>query len=116
MIKIKSQAELSKAIKEEAKNQGFDLVRIAVLPASERLQLRNAALQRWLNKNHHADMKWMEAPKRQNIESMLEGVKSILSVGLNYYVKKDRAPNSLSIARYAWGKDYHKVLQKRLNH
>ena len=47
---------------------------------------------------------------------LLEGVKSILVVGLNYFtVPKKESPNRLLIGRYAWGNDYHKVIEKRLN-
>ena len=45
---------------------------------------------------------------------MLQGVQSVLAVGLNYYVDTDRTPKDLSIARYGWGKDYHKIIKGRL--
>ena len=109
-----SQKKLSEELKAEAKNLGFNLVGIATVPESSRIKLRTAALQRWLNAGHQAGMKWMEAPRRQNIESLLKGVKSVLAVGLNYYIETDKKPNTLSIARYSWGNDYHKVLTKRL--
>ncbi len=111
---LEKQNELSKSLKSEAKRQGFNPVGIAKLPGSERIQMRTSALQRWLSAEYHGNMKWMEAPRRQNVESLLEGAKSILAVGLNYYVDINRAPGSLSIARYAWGVDYHKILEKRL--
>ncbi len=114
--KIQNQLELSQELKKAAIKQGFNLVGIARVPGSERIELRTAALQRWLNAGHQGEMKWMEAPRRQNIETLLEGVKSILSVGLNYYVKKEKNPKALSIARYAWGKDYHKIINKKLKH
>ena len=59
-------------------------------------------------------MEWMNNPRRKNIENMLEGVQSVLAVGLNYYVDTDRAPTDISIARYGWGKDYHKIIEKKL--
>ena len=114
MRRIRTQFELSKKLKKEAIKQGFDLVGIASVPGSERIQLRTRALQRWLKQGYQAEMKWMSAPRRQEIDTLLEGVNSVLSVGLNYYVKKERKPFALSIARYAWGQDYHKVIEKRL--
>jgi len=57
-------------------------------------------LERWLQAGHQAKMEWMKNPKRKNIENILEGVKSILAVGLNYYVDTDRPPKDISIARY----------------
>ena len=45
---------------------------------------------------------------------MLKGVKSVLAVGLNYYIDTDKTPKDISIARYGWGEDYHKVIEKKL--
>ncbi len=114
MSKIKSQNELSKELKLEAAKLGFDPVGIARIPGSERIQLRTDALQRWLNAKHQADMGWMEAPRRKNINTLLDGVTSLLAVGLNYYTSHKQNPGTLSIARYAWGKDYHKTIEKKL--
>ena len=108
------QNQLSRELKEEALRQGFNPVGIAKVPGSERLQMRTAALQRWLQEGNQADMEWMASPRRNKVENLLEGVNSILAVGLNYYVKQNRSENSLSIARYAWGRDYHRVVNQRL--
>tara|TARA_Y100001968_G_C19400356_1_gene740661 strand:- start:594 stop:1541 length:948 start_codon:yes stop_codon:yes gene_type:complete len=112
--KIDSKILLSQKLKAKALREGFSTAGIASIPGSSRIKLRTAALQRWLKAGNHADMNWMKAERRNNIESLLEGVSSILAVGLNYYVNKEKKPNSLSIARYAWGKDYHKTIEKRL--
>ncbi len=94
--------------------QGFNPVGIARIPGSSRLRLRNAALERWLNEGHQADMDWMKAPARKQIKDLLEGVNSLLAVGLNYYVDSRKQQGSLSIGKYAWGEDYHTVVRKRL--
>tara|TARA_Y100001968_G_scaffold332683_1_gene391799 strand:+ start:1610 stop:2545 length:936 start_codon:yes stop_codon:yes gene_type:complete len=109
-----SQETLSEKLKKEAKKLGFSAVGIARVPGSTRIKLRTSALQRWLKAGHQADMLWMEAPRRKNIETLLEGVKSVIAVGLNYYVKTKEKPKELSIARYGWGKDYHKLIEKKL--
>ncbi|HGY5538184.1 MAG TPA: QueG-associated DUF1730 domain-containing protein, partial [Prochlorococcus sp.] len=115
VVKISlSQNQLSNELKEQAKSQGFDPVGIAQFPGSNRIQLRTAALQRWLKAGHHADMGWMEAPKRQHANELLEGMTSLLAVGLNYFVNTQRSPGSLLVARYAWGRDYHRVVEQRL--
>ena len=116
MRRIKSQKELTEKLKKEAIKQGFNPVGIARIPGSEQIQLRTAALQRWLEAGHQGQMNWMAAPRRQKVESLLEGVTSLLSVGLNYYVPAKKHPQALSIGRYAWGKDYHKIIEKRLKH
>jgi len=114
VISRANQDQLSTDLKKTAQAQGFEPVGIARIPGSDRLQLRTSSLQRWLHAGHQADMGWMAAPRRQNAEHLLEGVTSVLAVGLNYYVDAQQKPESLSIARYAWGRDYHKVIDQRL--
>ncbi len=111
----KTAIELSNALKKEAEKKGFFPVGIATLPGSERMRLRTDSLERWLEGGNHADMEWMRAPARLEIEKLLEGVQSVLVVGLNYFTEPEkRNPNRLLIAKYAWGNDYHKVIEKRL--
>ncbi|KZR61178.1 tRNA epoxyqueuosine(34) reductase QueG [Prochlorococcus sp. MIT 1306] len=109
-----NQDQLSYELKEQAKKQGFDPVGIARFPGSDRLQLRSAALQRWLKAGHQADMAWMASSQRQQADQLLEGMTSLLAVGLNYFVNVQRAPGKLLVARYAWGRDYHRVIKQRL--
>ncbi len=111
---LTAQEQLSINLKKEANKQGFDPVGIARIPGSHRIQLRNAALQRWLEAGNQADMKWMETSTRQDIKQLLDGVQSILAVGLNYYVNIKRPNESLNIARYGWGRDYHRIIKQRL--
>ena len=73
--------EISKKLKERAIFEGFTVAGIASIPGSSRVKLRTSALERWLSNNYHAEMKWMEAEKRKNINSLFEDAKSVLSVG-----------------------------------
>jgi len=86
---------------------------IASIPGSSRIKLRTNALERWLSNNHHADMKWMEAERRKNIESLLENAKSVLSVGFNY-INSHESKNFLKVGKFSQGEDYHKVIYKKL--
>ena len=81
---LPNKKEISKKIKEIAISEGFTICGIASIPGSSRLQLRTNALNRWLSNNYHSEMKWMEAERRKNINSLLEGAKSVLSVGFAY--------------------------------
>ncbi len=105
---------LAADLRRQAASLGFDPVGIAAVPGGERLRLRSAALGRWLAAGHHASMGWMAAPRRLRVESLLPGVRSILAVGLSYYVARERRPGSLKVARYGWGRDYHRVIDSRL--
>ena len=106
--------DLALRLKQQAQQLGFDPVGLAAVPAGERLSLRTAALERWLAAGYQADMAWMADPRRRAVEQLLPGVRSLLAVGLNYYVEAERAPGALKVARYGWGRDYHRVIDGRL--
>ena len=107
--------EISKKLKERAIFEGFTLSGIASIPGSSRLKLRTNALDRWLSNNHHGEMKWMEAEKRKNISLLLEGAKSVLSVGFNYVSSEnDNKHKRLKIGKFGQGEDYHKVIYRKL--
>ena len=106
--------ELVPALRAEARNLGFEPVGIAAVPGGARMRMRTAALQRWLQVGHQGAMEWMADPRRSAIESLLPGVRSLVAVGLNYYVEAPRRGGSLKVARYGWGRDYHRVMDRRL--
>jgi epoxyqueuosine reductase len=91
------------------------IVAIDDLP-SEAQQVATAHLQHWLNQGHQAAMAWMDNPKRQDVRQVLPGVRSMICVALNYYTPHTHSedPAHGKISRYAWGRDYHRVLHKRL--
>lgn len=122
---------LTRQIKSQAHALGFDAVGIASLPPStpnsDSLQsagdnsfsssLREA-LTTWLSSGFHGTMAWLarDPYRRSHPEAVLPGCQSIIMVGMNY-CPKDELPDKPEIgrvARYAWGKDYHRVLSSRL--
>ena len=107
-------AALGQALRQRAKDEGFQSVGIASVPGGSRMNLRTAALERWLDANHHASMAWMADPRRRAIEALMPGVRSLLAAGLHYYVDVERSAGSLCVARYGWGRDYHRVIEARL--
>ncbi len=111
---LKKSLDLTKKIKEKAFEEGFDLVGVARVPGSQRIKLRSAALDRWLEAGYQAKMEWMKSSRRKNIETLLDGVQSVIAVGLNYYVDTEKKSKDFSVARYGWGKDYHKLIEKKL--
>ncbi len=106
--------ELSKKLKERAIYEGFAICGIATIPGSSRIKLRTNALERWLSNNYHSEMKWMEAERRKNIESLLEGAKSVLSVGLNYKSDQNQNNKKYKVGKFGQAEDYHKVIYKKL--
>ena len=126
---------LAEVIKQEARALGFDTVGIAPVsdeqgpanPGGERPDLvQSPFLQRlfdrlteWLLRGHHGTMAWLERTpeKRADPRQVLPGCRSIISVGMTYLTehRANEQPGYGRIARYAWGKDYHKVVSKRLS-
>ncbi|MBE9179598.1 tRNA epoxyqueuosine(34) reductase QueG [Oculatella sp. LEGE 06141] len=106
-------------IKQKALDLGFHQVGIASVDdrtfLAEQTQ-ENAALQAWLANGFQADMAWMENPKRQDIRQVMPTVRSVICVALNYYTPQIRPEGNeyAKISRYGWGRDYHRVLHKRL--
>jgi epoxyqueuosine reductase len=53
---------------------------------------------------------------RLDPESFFPGVRTVVAAALNYYRPEPaRPPGAPKISRYAWGRDYHKVLKSKLN-
>lgn len=73
-------------------------------------------LAQFIAEGKHADMEWMarHLPARQNPELVLPGVKRVIMLSYEYPRCDARAGSSGSIARYAQGEDYHKLLAGKL--
>ncbi|AFN73650.1 iron-sulfur cluster binding protein [Melioribacter roseus P3M-2] len=100
---------------EKAREIGFDLIGFAPY---QTLQEETERLNRWLDRKYHAGMKYMEKniDKRCDVKNILPEAKSIISLGLNYYIneKHSNLPGHGKISRYAWGKDYHLIVWDKL--
>ncbi len=112
---------LAEAIKQEARRLGFDAVgisRVASDPAASRAGSLYARLREWLGRGYEGAMGWMarQPERRADPQRVLPGCRSIVSVGMNYFTghRADESPGHGRIARYAWGRDYHGVLQATL--
>lgn len=104
-------------IKARALELGFDLCGIA--PAAGFPEL--AKLREWIDRGYAGEMSYMarSAPSRADVRSMLPSARSVIVTGTNYNVNRPYSteridPSRASIARYAWGDDYHDVLRGRL--
>jgi epoxyqueuosine reductase len=102
-------------IKQKALDLGFHKVGIVQVKDTVSHQ-EIKRLQTWLELGYQADMAWMNNPKRQDIRLVMPEVKSLISVALNYYTPHQRpeGSNYAKISRYGWGRDYHKVMHKKL--
>ena len=100
----------SEALKRAALAEGFDSAGVCDAVAPEHL----VAYLEWIDRGLHAGMGYMEASRdlRSEPETLLPGAKSVLAVALNYY--QEVGTDTPRVARYALGRDYHKVLRGKL--
>jgi epoxyqueuosine reductase len=76
--------------------------------------------QHWIEVGNHADMRYLARPdtleKRANPAMMLPGAKSIIVVGIPYtpFRQKNLPPAVKTIASYAQGPDYHRLIPEKL--
>ncbi len=70
----------------------------------------------WISQNNHGEMSYLvkHAPLKTNPKQILPNAKSIILTTLNYYQPRINQGNNGQIARYANGRDYHKVFKKKL--
>lgn len=107
-------AKKTSVVRERCFELGFDLVGIS---KAEKLNSEASNLKIWLERKFDSDMSWiMESfDKRIDPLKILPEAKSVLSLGLNYFQEGDfgEHPHEGKVSRYAWGKDYHKVFEKK---
>ena len=110
-----------------ARELGFDSCRVAACAPPAHA----AAFESWISDGAHGEMHYMARgeEKRSNPEKVLPGARSIIVLALNYFrgveasVSDAESQNAAGtaatttgrIARYAWGDDYHDVIQAKLD-
>ena len=74
-------------------------------------------LETWLNKGMHGSMHYMERYFDLRIDpcKLVPGAKSVITLLLNYFPTETQVDDAVKIAKYAYGKDYHDVIRKKLN-
>jgi epoxyqueuosine reductase len=105
-------------VKREAVAAGFDLCGIA--PAADHIELR--FLREWLDRGYAGDMQYLHRSfeRRSDVRQVLPSARSVISLGTVYNTERPystEAPGGdrAAIARYAWGDDYHTVIEGRLD-
>ena len=111
-------AELIARLKAEALTQGFADIGITTADA---IPQAGARLRQWLADGCHGDMIWMpeRAEERASPKGLWPDVKSVIMLGTSYAPPLD--PLRLAgegdtgvISVYAWNRDYHDLIKKRL--
>jgi epoxyqueuosine reductase len=109
---------LTATLKRRALKEGFDLVGVAAAgPARSSTQL-----ERWLDAGMHGEMAYMARTQRVRCDPrrLLAGCRSVVAVAMSYrYGQPDSSSlnpgdGRVWVSRYAWGRDYHRILKKKL--
>ncbi|NVJ60066.1 MAG: tRNA epoxyqueuosine(34) reductase QueG [Gammaproteobacteria bacterium] len=115
---MNSPKQLTDKIKAIAKSLGFDECGVT----QSNLKHHIEHYHQWLNNQFHGDMSYMENNKelRENPAQLHPGTLYVISVRLNYVSSPAKFTNTLvdsdkaNISRYALGRDYHKLMRKKL--
>ena len=105
----------TRLIKRLAGELGFADCRIS---QAEFLETEASRLELWLRRNMHGDMAYMadNFDMRVDPRRLMPEAKSVVSLMYNYYPQPTPAPKSkFIISKYAYGRDYHRVISKKLN-
>lgn len=111
--------DLAERIRDWATELGFQQVGIS----DGRLPEAEKRLGDWLDAGYHGDMDYMRqhGRKRSRVEELVPGTRRVISVRMDYLPEQSAdpsealaSPERAFIARYALGRDYHKLMRKRL--
>lgn len=109
---------LAQRIKRLANELGFQRCGISDIALGE----DEAHLRDWLAQGLYGSMGWMtrHGDKRSRPQELIPGTLRVISVGLDYGQDGDAAWDAIAdgerayVARYALGRDYHKLMRQRL--
>lgn len=111
--------KLAKQIRDWGIELGFQQVGIT----STDLAKDEKYLLKWLEQSMHGDMAYMQkhGSKRSRPSELIPGTIRVISVRMDYMPEHSAAPKTILnnpekayVSRYATGRDYHKIIRKRL--
>jgi epoxyqueuosine reductase len=108
----------SNAIKDRARELGFDLCGIAPADAFPEL----AFFRQWINRGYAGTMGYLprSAERRSDVRKIVPSARSVIVTGTLYngghpYSTGRSDATRGEVARYAWSRDYHHVIGERLD-
>ena len=112
--------EVLAKLQAKARELGFTSLGITDPNVSKHVPFLDA----WLESGFHGSMEWFEQhlELRKDPTRLVEGTQRVISVRLNYLPENTNCLDVLNdadkayISRYALGRDYHKLMRKRLKH
>ncbi len=101
---------------EQGRAVGFD--KVGVAPATDLPEL--ARFPEWLERGYAGEMDYLKNPKRRDVRELMPEARSVICCALAYDTPHPRStetppdPERGWISRYAWGDDYHAVIEEKL--
>jgi epoxyqueuosine reductase len=111
-----SKKYITGVIRDKAGELGFDLFGIA--PAAI-LSENGEIISQWCAAGMNGGMEYLSRNIAKRIDPglVLDGAKSIIVTGLNYYTERKQGGGDIPVvSRYAYGRNYHDVIMEKLNH
>lgn len=109
--------QLAEQIKDWGTSLGFQQVAIV----EPDLQKASERLKQWLADGFQGSMQWMgeHGDKRYRVDQLVDQTVRVISVRMDYLADNNmiavlKDDNKAYISRYALGRDYHKLIRKRL--
>jgi epoxyqueuosine reductase len=100
------------ALQARARELGFDVCRIARCDTPPHA----VAFRTWLAEGRAGEMAWLarNEARRTDPQQVLPGARSVIVLAMNYWQGPAPSEPEGKIARYAWGDDYHDLIEQRL--
>ncbi|CQB88378.1 Epoxyqueuosine reductase [Chlamydia trachomatis] len=107
-------SSLNSQIRAIAMEMGVDAV--GFVPISKVSDSEIAVFKTWLSQDKHAGMTYLERyiEQRQYPQLLLPEASSVIILAVSYYPPQRQDLSAPKVAKYALGRDYHKVMKKLL--
>lgn len=102
--------DLGRRLRERAEELGFEACAVAAAGEAPNADY----FRRWLEEGRHGEMGWLarDPERRTDLERVLPGVRSVVLTALNYWQPAEAARGR--VARYALGRDYHPLMEEKM--
>jgi epoxyqueuosine reductase len=107
---------MKQALQNLARDLGFSICRVARCETPPHA----GAFREWLGHGCAGEMGWLErnADRRTEPQLVLPGARTVVVLAMNYFQGQSKETDSQEprgrIARYAWGEDYHDLIDQKL--
>jgi epoxyqueuosine reductase len=117
IIVAMTSSELARVVKEQGRALGFD--RVGIAPVGDFPEL--AFFREWKQRGLAGEMDYLHDPRREDVRRVLPEARSVICCALVYNTPQPystEVPHDAErgwLSRYAWGNDYHEIVEEKLD-